>query len=154
MTIHPPRPPIKLRPIRLTNGTYALRGEPIGGDLSKTSYLAALNSKAGTRTVSMAIINIPSPMQDSSEHDPEACPEGFECIADQWTLDEADKYGVYSNLQFAGFKGRWEPFKDAAPEGWHVYWKGNAGLHHQIQFDLVPLAREVKAPSGEIYCGN
>ena len=79
-------------------------------------------------------------MRSSFKSNPEACPDGYECIADQWEMDDAGKDGVYSDFRFAGFKGKWEPFKDAAPEGWHVYWKGNAGLTHPIQLDLVPLA--------------
>jgi hypothetical protein len=54
-------------------------------------------------------------------------------------LDEAGSGMVRPNFRFAGFDGKWEPFKDAAPEGWHVYWKGNSGLYHPIQLDLAPL---------------
>ncbi|KAF1843490.1 uncharacterized protein K460DRAFT_357213 [Cucurbitaria berberidis CBS 394.84] len=140
-TIHPSTPPLRLRPIRMTNHTYALRSGPIGNDLSRIPYLAALNSKAGTRTVSMAIVHLPSPKRSSFKTNPDACPEGFECTADQWVMDKAGKDGVYSNIRFAGFKGKWQPFNDAAPEGWSVYWKGNAGLYHPVRFDLVPFAR-------------
>lgn len=153
-TIHPPSPPIKLQPVHLTNGTYALRGEASGDDPTKTPYLAALKSKAGTRTVMVAFLSLSNSTDDSFNDDPEACPDGYECFADQWTFNEVGEGGVFPNLRFAGFKGRWEPFKDAAPYGWHVYWKGPSGLHHSVQFDLVPLGSELKAPSGEMVCGK
>jgi hypothetical protein len=45
---------------------------------------------------------------------------------------------VHLNFKFAGYEGDWEPVKDAAPEGWHIYWKGGGGLYHPIALDLVP----------------
>jgi hypothetical protein len=45
---------------------------------------------------------------------------------------------VHLNFKFAGYEGDWETVKDAAPEGWHIYWKGGGGLYHPIALDLVP----------------
>lgn len=83
-----------------------------------------------------------TPLHESFETQTDACPAGYDCTADQWTLGEFDD-GIYPDLKFGGFKGRWEPFKDAGRDGWHVYWKGNAGVHHPVQFDLVPVVQSV-----------
>lgn len=144
-TVHPETPGVKFLPIRLRDddNKYALRGEGIGDDLSRTPYLAALTNNA-TRTVGLKIVYLPSPLRESFETQTDACPEGYDCTADQWVFDEATDYPgadrqVYFNIKFGGFKGSWAPFKDAGKEGWNVYWKGNAGMHHEVQFDLVPV---------------
>jgi hypothetical protein len=124
LTVLSPTPPLKFRPLKLSNGNYAVQGEIDGNDPSKASYLAALISSEGTRSASMASLY--------------TCPEGDECIADQWTFAPWIN-SVYANFRFAGFKGRWEPFKDAGKEGWHLYWKGDFGPHHSIQLDLVSV---------------
>ncbi|KAJ4324050.1 hypothetical protein N0V94_001552 [Neodidymelliopsis sp. IMI 364377] len=139
-TVHPETPPLKFLPIRLNDDDhkYALRGDGVGDDLFRTPYLAAVTNNA-TRTVSLKIAYLPTPLRESFETQTDACPEGYDCTADQWTLEDASDSGVYSDFRFGGFKGTWEPFKDAGKEGWHIYWKGNAGVSHSIQFDLVPV---------------
>ncbi|KAF1926401.1 uncharacterized protein M421DRAFT_7012 [Didymella exigua CBS 183.55] len=144
-TVHPETPGLKFLPILLRDddNKYALRGEAVGDDLSRTPYLAALTNKA-TRTVSMKIVYLPTPLRESFDTQTDACPKGYDCTADQWTFDEptptpGGRRNIYYNLRFGGFKGSWEPFKDAGKEGWHVYWKGNAGMYHHVQFDLVPV---------------
>ncbi|KAF9694000.1 hypothetical protein EKO04_007862 [Ascochyta lentis] len=142
-TVHPETPPLKFLPIRLRDDAnkYALRGDGVGDDLSRTPYLAAFTNNA-TRTVTLKIVYLPTPLRESFETQTDACPEGYDCTADQWMLDEPGN-GIYQDFKFGGFKGRWEPFKDAGKEGWHVYWKGNAGIHHPLQFDLVPITKDV-----------
>lgn len=144
-TVHPETPGLQFLPIRLRDDDdkYALRGFSVGDDLSRTPYLAALTNNA-TRTVSLKIVYLPTPLRESFETQTDACPEGYDCTADQWTFDEptptaGDSQQTCYNLKFSGFNGVWEPFKDAGKEGWHVYWKGNAGMHHPVQFDLVPF---------------
>jgi hypothetical protein len=124
LTILSPTPPLKFRPLKLLNGNYALQGEIDGDDPSKTSYLAALISNEGTRAASMASLD--------------TCPKGDKCIADRWTFARSIN-SVYPDFRFAGFEGRWEPFKDAGREVWHLYWKGDFGPHHSIQLALVPV---------------
>jgi hypothetical protein len=70
---------------------------------------------------------------------PDTCPEGYECVVDQWTFDAAVDM-AYPNFRFVGFKGNWKPFKDAGKEGWHVYWKGDTGVHAPIHLDMVSMA--------------
>lgn len=147
-TVNPKTPGLKFLPIRLRDDDdrYALRGEGVGDDLSRTPYLAALTNNA-TRTVSLKIVYLPTPLRESFETQTDACPNGYDCTADQWTFDApatgdlqpGGSQKTYYNLKFGGFKGNWEPFKDAEKEGWHVYWKGNAGMHHPVQLDLVPV---------------
>jgi hypothetical protein len=73
---------------------------------------------------------------------PGQCPKGLSCYADTWTMDGAGDDGVFTNFRFANYKGRWEVPKDAAPEWWHVYWKGETGSgRSDVKFDLVPLYR-------------
>ncbi|KAJ4989964.1 hypothetical protein SVAN01_04611 [Stagonosporopsis vannaccii] len=140
-TVKPETLPLKFLPIRIRDddNKFALRGESVGDDLSRTPYLAALTNSA-TRTVSMKIVYLPTPLRESFETQTDACPKGYDCTADQWTFaDIASREDqVHYDFTFGGFKGRWEPFKDAGIEGWHVYWKGNAGVRHAVQFDLVP----------------
>jgi hypothetical protein len=124
--------------VKVANGNYALRGEGSGADPIGFPYLAALKSTTGTRTTSMAIIYAKKPARTSSNVKVETCPKGYECVVDQWTFDDASMDMVYSNFRFAGYQGKWQPSKDAGKEGWHVYWKGNAGLNHPIQLDLAP----------------
>jgi hypothetical protein len=88
----------------------------------------------------MAIIHISKPSRHS-EAVFDSCPEGYACAVDQWMFDD-DVDNVHPNFRFASFEGKWEPFKDAGAEGWHVYWKGNEGLYHPIQLDLVPIHGE------------
>ena len=137
--MHPETAPLKFIPLQITisdETTYALRGS-VGDDLSRTPYLSAVINPS-THTVSMEITHLPNPLQSSFVATPDACPEGCLCAADQWTFD-SDEDGKLSNLGFGEFKGKWVPFKDARAEGWTLYWKGNAGLHHAIQLDLAPL---------------
>src|SRR5690242_1752404 len=140
-TVNPETPPLKFLPIRIhdDDDKYALRGDGIGDDLSRTPYLAALTNIA-TRTVSMKIVYLPTPLRESFETQTDACPKGYECTADQWIFADSGsgESRVHYDFAFGGFKGRWKPFKDAGTEGWHVYWKGNAGMQHSMQFDLVP----------------
>ena len=145
-TVSPETPGLKFLPIRLRDDDdkFALRGESSDDELSRTPYLAALTNKA-TRTASLKILYLPNPLRESVETQTDACPDGYECTADQWTFNEpasAASEASYYNLKFGSFRGRWEPFKDAGKEGWHVYWKGNAGVHHPVQFDLVPVVGE------------
>lgn len=60
------------------------------------------------------------------------------CAVDQWLFDAAVD-NVYANFRLADFDGSWMSFKDAGTEGWHVYWKGDAGSTHAIQIDIVPM---------------
>ncbi|OAL48035.1 hypothetical protein IQ07DRAFT_111585 [Pyrenochaeta sp. DS3sAY3a] len=144
-TVSPTTPPTKFFPVQLGNGNFALRGESVGDDLSKTPYLAALIATGGTRTVGLKVVYVPDPTLGSFKANPAACPATFQCIADQWAFDTPPStktaYNAYKNLRFAQFKGRWEPFEDVKPQGWHVYWKANAGLHHPIDLDLVPVVK-------------
>ncbi|KAH8729075.1 hypothetical protein GQ44DRAFT_747394 [Phaeosphaeriaceae sp. PMI808] len=137
-TVQPSTPPLKFLPIQLSNGNWALRGEGGNSDQSKTPYLAALKSTSGTHTVSMAIIYMPSLSLIYSKATPSACPATYECIANQRSFDGANSDMIRTNFRFAGFDRGWKPSRDAGKEGWHVYWKGNAGLYHSIQLDLVP----------------
>ncbi|KAF1913165.1 hypothetical protein BDU57DRAFT_532247 [Ampelomyces quisqualis] len=141
-TVSPTTPSSNFRPVEIGNGNYALRVDGHNDNPSKLSYLAALKSTTGTRTVSMAVVYASRPHYSANYLAVESCPAGYECVIDQWTFDEAESDMVYPNFRYAGFNGEWEPFKDAAPEGWHVYWKGNAGLHHPIRLDLTPLDDE------------
>ena len=144
-TIHPETPPPQFLPVRIRDddNKYALRGTDSGDDLSRTPYLAALANQA-TRTVSLKIVYLPTPLRESFETQIEECPEGYECTADQWVFDEDDSGDgqILYNLQFAGFTGKWFPFKDAGKEGWHVYWKGDLGVHISVNFDLVPIPQD------------
>lgn len=146
-TVNPETPPLKFLPIRLRDddNKFALRGYDSGDDLSRTPYLAALTNTA-TRTAGLKIVYLPTPLRESFETQTDACPEGYDCTADEWEFDDiaAGDSQTYYNLKFSGFKGRWEPFKDAGKEGWHVYWKGNAGVHHPVQLDLVPV-RDIRS---------
>lgn len=136
-TIHPPTPPVKFRPISLENGYYALEGEE--DDDERSPLLTALMSTKGTRTASMAMIYLPPPSEFQTRDEFVTCPEGYECSTGEWTFGNAGTDGVHEDFRFGKFKGQWQPFKDAGREGWHVYWKGNAGLDHPIKLDLVPL---------------
>lgn len=140
----PETPPSKFLPIRLraNDDKYALREDSVTDDLSRSPYLAALANNS-TRTVSLKLVYLSTPMRESFETQTDACPEGYDCTADQWTLDEIGD-GVYQDFRFAGFRGKWEPFKDAGKEGWHVYWKGNAGAQHPVQLNLVPVVPDDK----------
>jgi hypothetical protein len=138
-TVSPTTPPVRFRPVKVANGNYALQGEGEGTDSTGFPYLAALKSTIGTRTTSMALIYAQNPTLHPSSVDVGTCPEGYECVIDQWTFDDAGPDIVYPNFRFAGYQGRWKPMKDAKTEGWHVYWKANAGLYHPIQLDLVSM---------------
>jgi hypothetical protein len=139
-TVSPTTPPLKFRPIRVAKGNYALRGEGDHDENNQAPFLVALKSTTGTRTASMAIVYISTPnLRRRFEPIADACPQGYECVADQWTFDDADEDTVRPNFRFAGYEGTWEPFKDAGAEGWHVYWKGNAGVYTPIGLDLVPM---------------
>jgi hypothetical protein len=70
--------------------------------------------------------------------DADTCPPGYECVVDQWMFDVAVNMAL-PNFRFAGFEGKWKPFKDAGKEGWHVYWKGDTGVYSPIELDLVPM---------------
>jgi hypothetical protein len=135
-TVHPTTPPLKFRPVKLSSGNYALQGEDSNNNDSEAPYLVALNSKQGTRTASMAIVHMRQPTPHFFKAHVDSCPQGYDCVVDHWTFDAAMDM-TYPNFRFAGYKGNWAPFKDAGKEGWHVYWKGNAGLSHPIQLDLV-----------------
>jgi hypothetical protein len=76
---------------------------------------------------------------DPAQIDPEACPQGYKCVADQWTLGAAGEDGVYPDFGYAGYRGKWAPFQDAGVEGWHVYWKGDAGNRRTIGLELEPV---------------
>ena len=106
----------------------------------RTAYLAALTKNA-TRTVSLKIVYLPTPLRESFETQTGVCPEGYDCSADHGTFDEIND-GVYHDFRFEGFKGKWGPFKDAGKEGWYVYWKGDAGVHHPVHLDLVPVTQD------------
>lgn len=125
--------------VKVTNGNYALQGEGGSDNLSAIPFLAALESTTGTRTSSMAIVYMSKLSLQSNKFYLNACPAGYVCVADQWIFDDAGTDMVLKNFRFAGFNGKWEPFKDAGKEGWHVYWKGNAGLTHSTQLDLAPV---------------
>jgi hypothetical protein len=131
-------PPVKFRPVKVANGNYTLQGEGDDKDPLGMPYLSALKSTLGTRTTSMAFIYAHKSIQHSFNVEVDTCPEGYECIFDQWTFEDGSTNMVYLNFRFAGYQGKWEPMKDVKKEGWHVYWKGNAGLSHPIQLDLVP----------------
>jgi hypothetical protein len=138
-TLHPAPAPLKLTPVQIVTSsstTWALQG-PAGDDLSLTPFLAAIINPS-THTVSMSLVHLPSPLASSFAASPAACPTGCLCAADQWTFDVGAD-GALANLGFGEFKGKWVPFRDAGEEGWTLYWKGNAGLRHTVQIDLVVL---------------
>ncbi|KAJ8114305.1 hypothetical protein OPT61_g3788 [Boeremia exigua] len=143
-TVNPETPPLRFTPVRIRNddNRYALRGDGVGDDLSRIPYLAALINRV-TRTVSMKIVYLPTPLQESFETQTDACLQGYSCTADQWFFSDVGPISgpkeVYRDFRFGGFRGRWELFKDAGREGWHVYWKGAAGTHRPVQFDLVSV---------------
>ncbi|KAH7382622.1 hypothetical protein DE146DRAFT_234510 [Phaeosphaeria sp. MPI-PUGE-AT-0046c] len=138
-TVHPETPPLKFVPLKVINGNYALQGEGGSDDLSDIPFLAALKSTTGTRTISMAMVYMSRPNRQSNNFYPNACPDGYECVTDQWAMDDPGADMVRAGFKFAGFDGKWEPFKDAGKEGWHMYWKGNAGLVHPLHLDLAPV---------------
>lgn len=130
---------MRFTPVKVTNGNYALQSEGESDNLSDIPFLAALKSNTGIHTASMAIVYMWRPNDQSNSFYLNACPTGYECVANQWTFDDPSTDILRANFRFAGFNGKWEPFKDAGEGGWHVYWKGNAGLVHPIQLDLVPV---------------
>ena len=100
----------------------------------------------------MAVIYIPKPTgRRHYEGIADACPTGYECVADQWMFDDAGDDMVHPHFRFAGFGGTFEPFKDAAPEGWHVYWKGNAGVYNPIELELAPTDGNEECQSSSCY---
>jgi hypothetical protein len=138
-TVGPTTPPLKFLPIHLPNSFYALRGEGSHTSDGRAPFLVALKSTTGTRTASMAVLYIENPTRGQTWI-PDACTEGYECAVDQWNFEDAGTDMVHPNLRFEGFEGRFQPMKDAPHgEGWHVYWKGDAGLRHPIALDLVPI---------------
>jgi hypothetical protein len=130
--VHPETPGLMFRPVRVANGNYALQTS----DASAPAYLAALKSTTGTHTASMAIVSVTMLTSHSFTIDADACPEGYDCVVDQWVFGEGVD-GVYADFGFTGYRGKWKTVKDAAPEGWHVYWKGDEGVMNPIQLDLV-----------------
>lgn len=77
---------------------------------------------------------------DPTQIDPEVCPKGYKCVADQWKFSAAGDDGVYEDFGYTGYKGEWMPFRDAGVEGWHVYWKGDAGDRDTIGLELEPVS--------------
>jgi hypothetical protein len=153
-TVHPETPPLTFNPVQLANGNYALQAEDSGdGDGSKMPYLAALESVSGTRTASMAVISVLPGTSEAIEAEFDSCPDGYNCVTDQWTFGDASVDLVHPEFHFAGYKGNWAPFKDAGAEGWHVYWKGDEGLAHPIKLELVPSEEEIQGcdDSGGVY---
>jgi hypothetical protein len=130
--VHPETPGLLFRPVLVANGNYALRT----ADAAAPAYLAALESTTGTRTASMAIVSVTMLTAHSFTVDAETCPEGYACVVDGWTFGEGVG-GVYPDFRFKGYRGKWKTVKDAAPEGWHVYWKGDEGVMNPIQLDMV-----------------
>lgn len=137
-TVSPTTPPVKFRPIRLQNGNYALQGEGMKEQPHRLPYLAALKLPEGTRTISMGVVFLQVDGYQKRYDGFDGCPGNYGCIIDQWTFDPVQAYMIHQNFRFAGFEGAWEPFKDAGKEGWHVYWKGDAGMRSPIRLDLVP----------------
>ncbi|KAF2242387.1 hypothetical protein BU26DRAFT_438867, partial [Trematosphaeria pertusa] len=140
-TVHPATPPVLFTPIELSPGTgnYAFRAAYSGDDLSQTPYIAALTSNAENHDVSMKVIPLPDPTDESIQLNPNACPENYECKADAWTA-KPNQNGELTALGIEGLEGAWEPIKDAGKGGWHVYWKPDGGdkVYHPIQIDIVP----------------
>jgi hypothetical protein len=116
-TNSPTTQPVKSGPIKAANGKYALRGEGGSVDPIRFPYLAALNSTTGTRTTNMAIVYAQKPTLLSETFKVEICPEGYDCVVDQWIFDEAGADVVHYNFRFAGYRGNWQPFKDAGKKG-------------------------------------
>lgn len=137
-TVAPTTPGLSFRTIKVSNGNYALRGEGENDGQDRAPFLVVLKDTIGTRTASMKVLYITSPQRIGQDAVAEACPEGYECVADQWTFDGAGEDLIHRNFRFAGYEGTWGPFKDAGAEGWHVYWKGNGGGYTPIALDLVP----------------
>ncbi|KAF1960709.1 hypothetical protein CC80DRAFT_500984 [Byssothecium circinans] len=130
-TVHPDTPPILFAPIKLTSGNFALRAQFSGND-AETAFIAALLPTSGSGDVALMIVYAPEPTQESIKNEPDACPEGFTCIADQWT--------VGASLGFAGKggSGTFEAVK-LAPEGWQTLWRtdGEETVYHSITLDVV-----------------
>lgn len=107
-TVSPTTPPLLFRPIQLANGHFALRGDGANDEHGAAPYLLALKSTTGTRTASMAVIYISkSQRRHHFKTLANACPEGYECAADQWTFDAAGADMVHPNFRFAGYQGTW-----------------------------------------------
>ncbi|KAF2035301.1 hypothetical protein EK21DRAFT_84916 [Setomelanomma holmii] len=137
-TVSPITPGLNFRPISLANGRYALRGEGDNDVHNDAPYLVALKPLNGTQITGMIVLYLPTPDGELPETAVVACPDDFDCTADQWTFDAAGGDMVHPNFKFARSEGDWEPNKDAAPEGWHVYWRTGGDLYHPITVDLVP----------------
>ncbi|KAF2797297.1 hypothetical protein K505DRAFT_372538, partial [Melanomma pulvis-pyrius CBS 109.77] len=135
-TVHPVTPALPIVPIAipLPADTYALRIPALGDDLGATPYLAALEpaSASSPRRVALKTIYVPSPEAEDVDG---ACPEGFECTADAFSV-YGD--GGRKKLAYGGFEGRWSAVKDAGREGWHVYWReGVAPGPADVEIEIV-----------------
>jgi len=135
--VHPPTPPITFTPVRLSSGTFALRGIYNRSASTETSYISALIAKDGSRPATMSLVFAPQPDKETIAKEPQACPDGFECRADVWTGVDAGQ------LRFGAAVGSFEPVKEA-PEGWVVYWKGSGDgeVNHPVRLEVVLVQKK------------
>ena len=84
----------------------------------------------------MGLVLAPTPDKETIAREPHACPDGYECTADEWTGVD-DGY-----LKFGVNRGTFEPVKEA-PEGWIVYWMGSGDEEpiHPIKLEVVQAER-------------
>lgn len=158
-TVHPSTPPLVLLPVLIPNGqgTFALRDISNGDDLSVTSWVTAMvpspASNEAQEGIAIGIVYTPNPLPSSFEASPGACPDGWECIAHRWVLNEADvdrdKGGDEKELSgwevgIQGLDGGWRARKEEEREGWGVWWmrEGEEGEGTRLGVELTPLPLE------------
>ncbi|KAF2636953.1 hypothetical protein P280DRAFT_408383, partial [Massarina eburnea CBS 473.64] len=131
-TIHPESAPVLFTRVNLGSGRFALRGQLSGEDSSETPFIAAMVPTSGAGDYALMFVNTPDPSEESIANEPEACPEGFKCVADQWMGGPS-----------LGFRspggGKFEPVKQAS-EGWIMYWRtpGIGVPHpHPVMLNMV-----------------
>ncbi|KAF2746202.1 hypothetical protein M011DRAFT_88526 [Sporormia fimetaria CBS 119925] len=155
-TRRPETTPVTVLPIQIPDkAEYALRVPDRGDDLSRTPYVSALLPKDTARgSVSLRIIYIPDPRDETIGRNPDACPGGKKCAASAFVLygmdspnpeDGVVEEKLLGKLAYSGFEGHWEAVKDAPrSEGWHLYWKptegaGDVELGTKIEIDVVSV---------------
>ncbi|KAF2188710.1 hypothetical protein K469DRAFT_85383 [Zopfia rhizophila CBS 207.26] len=144
-TVNPSTKPIHVQPIRIpSKEAYALRLPYTGDDLTRTPYIAALQPKSAnsTKSAAMKVIYAPTPLEKDVGA-VEACPRDAQCVSDAWGVAEVGKEGGEGRgLRFEGWKGKWVAVKDAVPEGWHVYWRGeeeeDGKVGYDVEVEVVP----------------
>lgn len=100
---------------------------------------------------------MPDPTKKILVANPQTCPGGKECVVDEWTVRRGEGGGL-GRFSFAGYPGGFTAVKDASPEGWHVYWRGeSAALHvgpEEIELDVIPIEELHQEEGDERVHGN